>query len=161
MAWRFLATNRKSDLDKAFLRRLRFLIEFVPPGMDERLTLWQHVLPEFAPNGERIRGEIDWAISGAETRHDGRRHQKYRPERGVSGAFRRQNHRDAASAGSGAARNEQAWPGAASQRMGCMKRGGTFRNPARNNREDCRNSHLCAEHIRPKATVRGVACCAL
>ena len=54
-----LATNRRNDLDAAFLRRLRFVIDFVSPGVKERLILWQKSLPEFAPNGEQIRGEID------------------------------------------------------------------------------------------------------
>src|ERR1019366_8068049 len=27
-----LATNRKGDLDKAFLRRIRFIVDFIPPG---------------------------------------------------------------------------------------------------------------------------------
>jgi DNA polymerase III delta prime subunit len=31
-----LATNRKADLDSAFLRRLRFVIDFVPPAAAER-----------------------------------------------------------------------------------------------------------------------------
>jgi hypothetical protein len=41
-----LATNRKKDLDEAFLRRLRFLIDFPLPGADERLRIWKHVMPE-------------------------------------------------------------------------------------------------------------------
>ena len=34
-----LATNRKGDLDSAFLRRLRFAIDFAPPTVDERERL--------------------------------------------------------------------------------------------------------------------------
>ena len=34
-----LATNRKSDLDQAFVRRLRFIIDFLPPGPVERRAL--------------------------------------------------------------------------------------------------------------------------
>ena len=41
-----LATNRKKDLDEAFLRRLRFLIDFPLPGPEERLRIWRHVVPE-------------------------------------------------------------------------------------------------------------------
>ncbi len=41
-----LATNRKRDLDEAFLRRLRFLIDFPLPGADERLRIWKQVMPE-------------------------------------------------------------------------------------------------------------------
>jgi SpoVK/Ycf46/Vps4 family AAA+-type ATPase len=40
-----LATNRKKDLDEAFLRRLRFLIDFPLPGAAERLRIWQQVIP--------------------------------------------------------------------------------------------------------------------
>jgi ATPase family associated with various cellular activities (AAA) len=36
-----LATNRKGDLDHAFTRRLRFMINFVPPGPIERELLWR------------------------------------------------------------------------------------------------------------------------
>lgn len=41
-----LATNRKKDLDEAFLRRLRFVIEFPLPGPEERLRIWQGVIPQ-------------------------------------------------------------------------------------------------------------------
>lgn len=40
-----LATNRRSDVDQAFLRRLRFVIDFTPPGFAERLVLWKLALP--------------------------------------------------------------------------------------------------------------------
>jgi len=55
-----LATNRRQDLDPAFVRRLRFVIEFLPPRTDERLALWERALSPQAPNGESIRGEIDF-----------------------------------------------------------------------------------------------------
>jgi vesicle-fusing ATPase len=41
-----LATNRKKDLDEAFLRRLRFVVEFPLPGPEERLRIWRSVIPE-------------------------------------------------------------------------------------------------------------------
>jgi vesicle-fusing ATPase len=41
-----LATNRKKDLDEAFLRRLRFIIDFPPPGMEQRKEIWLQVVPE-------------------------------------------------------------------------------------------------------------------
>lgn len=44
-----LATNRKAALDRAFLRRLRFLVEFPFPAADIRLRIWQKVLPSSAP----------------------------------------------------------------------------------------------------------------
>jgi hypothetical protein len=44
-----LATNRKAALDRAFLRRLRFLVDFPFPAADLRLRIWQKVLPAAAP----------------------------------------------------------------------------------------------------------------
>ncbi len=41
-----LATNRKKDLDEAFLRRLRFVVAFPLPGVEERLRIWRSVIPE-------------------------------------------------------------------------------------------------------------------
>jgi SpoVK/Ycf46/Vps4 family AAA+-type ATPase len=60
-----LATNRKGDLDRAFLRRLRFVVDFMHPTPDERLTLWRKALPERAPGGEPILGDLDseWLAS--------------------------------------------------------------------------------------------------
>ncbi|MBI3228893.1 MAG: ATP-binding protein, partial [Burkholderiales bacterium] len=40
-----LATNMKSALDIAFMRRLRFVLQFPYPGIKERLAIWQHALP--------------------------------------------------------------------------------------------------------------------
>jgi hypothetical protein len=40
-----LATNMKSALDAAFLRRLRFIVDFPFPGLDERKRIWQKVFP--------------------------------------------------------------------------------------------------------------------
>jgi len=55
-----LATNRKGDMDPAFLRRLRFIVDFVHPGPTERLSLWQLALPRQAPNGNELLDGIDW-----------------------------------------------------------------------------------------------------
>jgi SpoVK/Ycf46/Vps4 family AAA+-type ATPase len=55
-----LATNRKNDLDPAFLRRLRFVVDFLPPGPAERLALWKRSLHSNAPSGEPILDEIDF-----------------------------------------------------------------------------------------------------
>jgi len=41
-----LATNRRKDLDEAFLRRLRFVLEFPLPGPAERLRIWQAMIPQ-------------------------------------------------------------------------------------------------------------------
>jgi hypothetical protein len=40
-----LATNRKKDLDEAFLRRLRYIIDFPLPDLRERKKIWQQVIP--------------------------------------------------------------------------------------------------------------------
>jgi vesicle-fusing ATPase len=40
-----LATNRRKDLDEAFMRRLRYLIEFPVPDFEERMRLWEKVFP--------------------------------------------------------------------------------------------------------------------
>lgn len=43
-----LATNMKSHLDKAFMRRLRFLVDFPFPDAVHRAMIWQCVFPEAA-----------------------------------------------------------------------------------------------------------------
>lgn len=43
-----LATNRKQDLDEAFLRRLRFVIDFPLPGEEERRRIWLQMIPPHA-----------------------------------------------------------------------------------------------------------------
>jgi hypothetical protein len=40
-----LATNRKKDLDEAFLRRLRYVVNFPLPGAAERAKIWHQVFP--------------------------------------------------------------------------------------------------------------------
>ena len=57
-----LATNRKGDLDKAFLRRIRFVVDFQPPGPVERHILWRRALTARSPAGEEILDEIDWDL---------------------------------------------------------------------------------------------------
>ena len=47
-----LATNMKSALDQAFMRRLRFIVSFTYPGQAERRRMWQRVFPPQAPLGE-------------------------------------------------------------------------------------------------------------
>jgi hypothetical protein len=56
-----LATNRKNDLDPAFLRRLRFVVEFLTPRPAERLALWRRALLPNAPSGDVILDDIDWS----------------------------------------------------------------------------------------------------
>jgi ATP-dependent 26S proteasome regulatory subunit len=40
-----LATNMKSALDQAFMRRLRFIVNFPFPGLPERRAIWERVFP--------------------------------------------------------------------------------------------------------------------
>ena len=47
-----LATNMKSALDPAFLRRLRFVINFQFPGVPERKAMWQKAFPPQTPVSE-------------------------------------------------------------------------------------------------------------
>jgi AAA+ superfamily predicted ATPase len=47
-----LATNMKSALDQAFLRRLRFIVDFWFPGVAERVLIWKKVFPEEVPKEE-------------------------------------------------------------------------------------------------------------
>jgi SpoVK/Ycf46/Vps4 family AAA+-type ATPase len=54
-----LATNRKSDLDQAFLRRLAVVIDFLSPAPAERLRLWRLALPERTAAGEPLSDGID------------------------------------------------------------------------------------------------------
>jgi hypothetical protein len=44
-----LATNMKSALDPAFVRRLRFIVNFPFPGPAERMAIWQKVFPPETP----------------------------------------------------------------------------------------------------------------
>jgi hypothetical protein len=44
-----LATNMKSALDQAFLRRLRFVVDFPFPGVAERKAMWQRAFPPDTP----------------------------------------------------------------------------------------------------------------
>ena len=44
-----LATNQKAALDPAFMRRLRFVVNFPFPGPKERKLIWQRSLPDATP----------------------------------------------------------------------------------------------------------------
>jgi hypothetical protein len=47
-----LATNRKKDLDEAFLRRLRYVVDFPLPDAQERKRIWEQVIPPGADASE-------------------------------------------------------------------------------------------------------------
>src|SRR5438477_5408650 len=44
-----LATNRKGDLDPAFLRRIRFVVNFPFPEAAQRIEIWRGVFPSQTP----------------------------------------------------------------------------------------------------------------
>jgi len=44
-----LSTNRKSDIDRSFLRRLRFLVDFPFPEREIRRRIWRQIMPRQAP----------------------------------------------------------------------------------------------------------------
>jgi len=52
-----LATNMKSALDPAFLRRLRFVVNFPFPSAEDRRRIWQQAFP---PHTARELTEQDW-----------------------------------------------------------------------------------------------------
>ena len=49
-----LATNMKSALDKAFVRRLRFIVDFPFPDIAERKKIWRKVFPPETPVDEGV-----------------------------------------------------------------------------------------------------------
>jgi hypothetical protein len=52
-----LTTNRKSALDQAFLRRLRFVVEFPFPDGPQRAEIWRRVFPSLTPT-ENLRIDL-------------------------------------------------------------------------------------------------------
>ena len=54
----FLTTNFGTSIDEAFMRRLRFKVEFEEPGADERVRLWQVMLPEEMPVADDL--DLEW-----------------------------------------------------------------------------------------------------
>ena len=49
-----LATNRKKDIDEAFLRRLRYIMDFPLPGVEQRKKIWRQVMPKSLPDLSNI-----------------------------------------------------------------------------------------------------------
>jgi SpoVK/Ycf46/Vps4 family AAA+-type ATPase len=54
-----LTTNRKSALDPAFVRRLRFMVPFGFPGVQERAQIWRKALPAAVPVSDEGL-DFDW-----------------------------------------------------------------------------------------------------
>lgn len=59
-----LATNRKSDMDAAFLRRIRYSFEFPRPTAEARARIWQRAAAALAPGRAASLSDI-WPILGA------------------------------------------------------------------------------------------------
>jgi ATPase family associated with various cellular activities (AAA) len=56
-----LATNRKGDIDTAFMRRLRFVIDFAPPTVAERERIWRAALEASREgDGTPLTESLDW-----------------------------------------------------------------------------------------------------
>jgi hypothetical protein len=49
-----LTTNRRRALDEAFLRRIRFVVQFPFPGPEQRAAIWRRVFPDETPT-EQLR----------------------------------------------------------------------------------------------------------
>jgi hypothetical protein len=67
-----LATNRGGDLDKAFIRRFHFILEFPLPREEERRRIWAGMLPAEAERDAGLDLEMlarDYEISGGEIRN--------------------------------------------------------------------------------------------
>ena len=47
-----LTSNLRDSLDSAFMRRLRFVIEFPFPSRDQRAEIWQRMFPDDTPTGD-------------------------------------------------------------------------------------------------------------
>ncbi len=71
-----LATNRRDQLDEAFLRRLRHVIDLPKPDRDARRTLWRALMADIAPGADldalapltdRLADRVE--CTGAEIKH--------------------------------------------------------------------------------------------
>jgi hypothetical protein len=62
-----LATNRKGDLDSAFVRRIAFIVDFAAPNAVDRERLWRLALDGAArPAGTVLVGALDWSTLAGE-----------------------------------------------------------------------------------------------
>jgi AAA+ superfamily predicted ATPase len=56
-----LSTNRKGDLDSAFVRRIAFIVDFAAPNVYERERLWRLAFDGAThPSGSDLLGILDW-----------------------------------------------------------------------------------------------------
>lgn len=67
-----LTTNLRSNIDEAFERRLRFIIEFTLPDTKNRHLIWQRIFPKNAPCSHNLDLELlaqNFEITGANIRY--------------------------------------------------------------------------------------------
>ncbi|WP_345940568.1 ATP-binding protein [Nostoc sp. UIC 10630] len=67
-----LTTNLRSNIDTAFERRLRFIIEFPLPDTKNRYLIWQRIFPKIAPCSSELDLEFlaeNFDITGANIRN--------------------------------------------------------------------------------------------
>jgi SpoVK/Ycf46/Vps4 family AAA+-type ATPase len=67
-----LATNRKADLDEAFVRRFHFLLNFPPPDAAMRRRIWEGMFPAAAerdPSLDLARLARDFEVTGGEIKN--------------------------------------------------------------------------------------------
>jgi SpoVK/Ycf46/Vps4 family AAA+-type ATPase len=53
-----LATNLRDNMDEAFTRRIRFIVEFPFPDAEQRMTIWKRHFPDEAP----VNDDIDYEL---------------------------------------------------------------------------------------------------
>ncbi|MER5491457.1 AAA family ATPase [Streptomyces sp. NPDC002490] len=65
-----LTTNQKKSLDQAFLRRLRFVVDFPFPNQAERAEIWRRVIPPRAPvDGVEVERLAQLTVAGGSIRN--------------------------------------------------------------------------------------------
>ena len=74
-----LTTNMKSALDPAFLRRIRFVVQFPFPDAEQRAEIWRRIFPSGTPTEG-----LDYPQAGAPQRRR-RQHPQHCVERGIPG----------------------------------------------------------------------------
>ena len=65
-----LTTNLKANIDTAFLRRIRFVVQFPFPGREQRVEIWRRTLPPQTPTaGVDVRRLAQLNIAGGNIRN--------------------------------------------------------------------------------------------
>ena len=55
-----LATNKKANIEPAFIRRLRYVLEFSPPDENQRLKIWKRIITEMSDDktSQRLEAQL-------------------------------------------------------------------------------------------------------